>query len=285
MEQIIKEFFSGRKLVIATKHGKEKIIGPLLQSALGVEIIVPADLDTDQFGTFSGEIERPVDPIEAARMKCRLACEQYQCSLAIASEGSFGPHPSMFFVPADDEIVVLIDTENNLEFKARSVSANTNFNGDLFTSWRKAEKFAEMVLFPSHGLIARNNKEGVERLVKGIRTWTDLEQHVDNFLNDYGQVFLETDMRAMYNPTRMTVIEEATKKLIAQIIRTCPNCNTPGFEVVDVKDGLPCSLCGAPTRSTLAYVYGCQRCNFKKEELYPKGKKSEDPMYCDWCNP
>jgi len=285
MDQVVRDFFSGRKLVIATKHDKGKIIGPLLESALGVEIIVPVDLDTDQFGTFSGEIERPVDPLEAARMKCRLACEQYHCSLAIASEGSFGPHPTMFFVPGDDEIVVMVDMDNNLEFKARSLSTKTNFNGDLFTSWRDAEKFAQMVSFPSHGLIVRNKKEGTERLIKGVRTWDDLEKHVEKFLRDYGQVFLETDMRAMHNPTRMTVIGEAAKKLIENITRTCPNCNTPGFEIVDVKDGLPCSQCGTRTRSTLAFIYGCQKCSFKKEELYPNGKKSENPMYCDWCNP
>ncbi len=285
MNKLPKDFFAGRQLVIATKHGKEKVIGPLLKEALGVELIVPQDFDTDQFGTFSGEVERPVDPVEAARLKCKLACEQYNCSLAIASEGSFGPHPSLYFVPGDDEIVVMIDNANKLEFKARSISTKTNFSGDLFTSWREAEKFAQMVSFPSHGLIIRNKKEGYEGLVKGVSTWEELRLHFERFLRDYGQVFLETDMRAMHNPTRMTVIEEATMKLIEHILKTCPNCTTPGFEIVKVKSGLPCSQCNMPTRSTKAYIYSCQKCNYQQEELYPKGKKTEDPMYCDWCNP
>lgn len=285
MDNIVKDLFLGRKLIIATKHEKEKIMKPLLEAALGVEVIVPIDLDTDLLGTFSGEIERPVDPLETARMKCRMACEQYQCSLAIASEGSFGPHPTLHFVPGDDEIVLMMDLENNLEFKARSLSTTTNFNGALLTNWHEVKEFALKVSFPSHGLILRNKKDGIDGLIKGIRTWEELEQNVGMFISSYGQVFLETDMRAMHNPTRMKVIEEATQKLIEIIKHTCPNCNTPGLEIVELKYGLPCSHCGLPTRSVMAYIYGCQKCNFKKEELYPKGKITEVPMYCDWCNP
>lgn len=29
--------------------------------------------------------------------------------LGIASEGSFGPHPSMFFISADDEFLIYMD--------------------------------------------------------------------------------------------------------------------------------------------------------------------------------
>lgn len=285
MDTVVRDLFLGRKLVVATKHEKEKIMSPLLESALGVEIVIPIDFDTDQFGTFSGEIERPVDPLEAARKKCSIACELYQCSLAIASEGSFGPHPTLHFLAGDDEIVLLIDLENNLEFKARSLSTKTNFNGALLTSWSEVKEFAQKVFFPSHGLILRNKRDGMEGLIKGVRTWNELERSVEKLISDFGQVFIETDMRAMHNPTRMEVIKDATKKLIENIYRTCPNCNTPGLEIVALKDGLPCSQCGLPTKSIMAYQYGCQKCNFTKEELYPKGKTMETPMYCDWCNP
>lgn len=133
MSNIKSQYFTGRKIVIATMHGKEAIIGPVLKSELGVDFIVPINFNTDAYGTFSGEIERVVDPAEAGRIKCMAACELTGCDLAIASEGSFGPHPSMFFAPADDEILVLLDLKNNLEIKARVISTNTNFAGDLFT--------------------------------------------------------------------------------------------------------------------------------------------------------
>ncbi len=276
--------FTGRRLAIATKHGKEKVIVPYLE-AIGVQVFVPTDFDTDQFGTFSGEIERKFDPLEAARLKCIAVCERYNCSLAISSEGSFGAHPSMFFIPADDEIMVLLDLEHGLEIKAREISTQTNFSGANCRSWEEAKQFAERVLFPSHGLIVRIAQGEMTDIAKGINKWNDLENAVTTRVRNYGQVFVETDMRATFNPTRMSVIEQATKKLVDSINRLCPECRTPGFDITDVIEGLPCSLCGIPTRSTLSWLYQCQKCKYHEERKFPNGKKQEDPMYCNWCNP
>jgi hypothetical protein len=44
--------FPGRKLLIASKHQKEEVIAPLLEKALEVTCIVPANFDTDELGTF-----------------------------------------------------------------------------------------------------------------------------------------------------------------------------------------------------------------------------------------
>jgi hypothetical protein len=92
-------------------------------------------------------------------------------------------------------------------------------------------------------------------------------------------------MRAMYNLSRMTVIENATKKLVAKVHSCCPQCNIPGFGITDAKKGLECSLCGSATNSTLSYIYICQHCQHTKEAMYPNKKTTEDPMYCDYCNP
>jgi len=89
----------------------------------------------------------------------------------------------------------------------------------------------------------------------------------------------------MYNPTRMSVIENAAKKLVDKVNSHCPACKVPGFGVTDVKKGLACNLCGSPTRSTLSYRYSCQHCGHTQEEMYPHKKTGEDPMYCDYCNP
>ncbi|RTY96888.1 hypothetical protein EKL98_16285, partial [Flavobacterium bomense] len=97
--------------------------------------------------------------------------------------------------------------------------------------------------------------------------------------------YIETDMRAMYNPTRMKVIEKAAFKLVDKIKSLCPKCRTPGFGIIDRREGLPCQQCHFPTRSTLSHIYSCQKCSYKKEEKYPNGKQTEDPMYCDICNP
>jgi hypothetical protein len=279
------ELFKNRSLVIATMHGKEKVIAPLLEENLGVKIIIPEDFDTDRYGTFSGEIERTTDPIEAARIKAKAACQAHQCDLAIASEGSFGAHPSLFFVPADDEIIVLVDIKNDIEIKAREVSTKTNFDGGLFKNWADVKAFAQSVKFPSHALILRKEKQDIAHLIKGITTWAALENNCLSYLKRFGQVFLETDMRAMNNPTRLEVIEMVTKKLIEKILHQCPKCSLPGFDVTEVVAGLPCELCGFPTKGVRYYIYKCAQCHFAEKKMFPHGIKPEDPSYCDHCNP
>ena len=275
----------GKKLVIATMHGKDTVIAPVLKQNLNVTPIVPDKFNTDSYGTFSGEIERIDDPITAARRKCLDACKLTNATSAVASEGSFGPHPTMFFVPADDEFMIFVDTENGIEIVARELSLNTNFAGGSFTEWQEIEKFAGRIGFPAHKLIARKEKADNSDLVKDISSAESLKTNFEYFLGKYGTIFLETDMRAMSNPTRMAVIESVANKLVKKILNPCPNCNFPGFDVTDVVEGLPCSLCGSPTRSTLYHEYQCKKCGHKNKVMYPNGVQKEDPTYCDYCNP
>jgi len=277
--------FKGRNLLIATKHEKEKVIAPILEKELGVKCFISPDLDTDKLGTFTGEIERKNDPITTAREKCLMAMDLTDCDLAVASEGSFGSHPTIFFAPADDEFLLFIDKKNNLEIIARELSTETNFNGAEIKTKEELEEFTKNVKFPSHGLILKKDKDDLSEIVKGITSVKKLNSAFNHFISIYGKAFLETDMRAMHNPTRMKVIEKATIKLANKINSLCPCCYTPGFGVTDGKPGLPCELCNLPTRSTLSHIYTCQKCIYIKEEKYPNGKFTEDPMYCDYCNP
>lgn len=277
--------FNNRNLVIATKHEKEIVIAPLLENELGVQCLVAKNFDTDVLGTFTGEVERKDDPITTARNKCLMAMELNNSDLAIASEGSFGIHPSIFFAPADDEILLFLDRKNDLEIIARELSTDTNFNGEEIKTEKQLVDFARKVKFPSHALIIRKAKNDFTEIVKGIADWETLNKTFHQFLEKYGTAFFETDMRAMYNPTRMKVIEKATKKLVDKINSCCPQCNTPGFGITDGKQGLPCSYCGNETRSTLSYIYTCQKCSYTKKDMYPNKKTEEDPMYCDRCNP
>ena len=97
--------FKGRNIVLATKHGKENVMAPLLEKELGLNCFLATDLDTDLLGTFSGEVERKKNSLETARDKCLLAMELTNAELAISNEGSFGAHPQLFFLPADEEII------------------------------------------------------------------------------------------------------------------------------------------------------------------------------------
>lgn len=279
------EIFENRKLVIATKHKKEQLIQPLLEQSIGVQCVLPDSFDTDQLGTFSGEVERKLDPLETARLKCEMAMDETGCDLAVASEGSFGQHPSIIFTSADDEIVLLLDRKNKLEIVGRKISTDTNFDGKEVKTIEEGMQFAIEHGFPEHAMILRKHQQNNEKIYKNIDEELNLKHHLDELLNDVESAWIETDMRAMYNPKRMAVIAQATEKLLENILNCCPSCDTPGFQVEEVESGLPCGLCALPTRSTLAFKYKCRKCGCEERKYYPHGKEKEDPMYCDICNP
>lgn len=266
-------------------HHKEQVMAPILEKGLGVICTTPKDFDTDSFGTFSGEITRVSDALTVARQKCLAAIVATDCDLAVASEGSFGPHPSAYFATADDELVVLIDRLHNLEIIGRAVSFKTNFAGKVVESEKDLLDFASQVDFPTHGLILRSSKESTEGMVKGILSEKVLLESFHTIQSKYHSVFVETDMRALYNPTRMEIISMATKKLVQNVQSLCPECQTPGFTITDVKIGLPCSWCGSATSSVLSHIYSCKKCCYTQEDWYPKHKKTEDPGFCNYCNP
>lgn len=277
--------FLNRKLVIATMHGKEAVLAPILEKELGVQVVLPQQLDTDQFGTFSGERERHLSPLEAAIAKCKAAMQLTGCDLAVASEGSFGAHPLFGFLNSDEEIVVLVDAQYQLQVAAKELSTVTNFNGATIHSLQELEQFAKAAQFPSHALIIRATKTDTSGLRKGITNEEQLQQQAKQWLHERGSFYIETDMRAHFNPMRMQVIEAAARKLIDKLKLPCAACGMPGFDVVEVVPGLPCTYCGTATRSTKYFIKRCQCCAHESTEWYPHGKEGEDPMYCDTCNP
>ncbi|AWH86509.1 hypothetical protein HYN59_15950 [Flavobacterium album] len=277
--------FRGRKLLIVTKHGKERVIADLAESALGVECIVADEFDTDLLGTFTGEIGRPGDALETLRRKCHEGLALYGCDLAIASEGSFGPHPAIFIASGDDELVMLVDTLNGLEIVARELTVDTNFSAATINSKEELDHFLQLARFPGHAVIVRRAENDTTAMIKGISDPEEMDSISREYLEKYGSFFIETDMRAMHNPTRMQVIRRATAKLIERAGSLCPACGTPGFGVTSVKAGLPCSACRCETDSTLSHISVCAKCSHTVEKLYPHGKNEEDPMYCNFCNP
>lgn len=281
--------FNNRVAVLATMHKKERVIAPLLQKELGVKVTVPQNFNTDRFGSFTREIERSGSQIEAARLKAQQALLLTGESLGIASEGSFVPHPSLPCISCNREIVVFLDRENNLEIFGEELSTDTNHNHIKVKDTKQAFEFAKKFGFPEHGLVVMLNDypKNSDEIIKGITTEKELVEAINYGLtkSPNGRVHLETDMRAMYNPTRMKNIEKATYNLLEKINSFCPKCSTPGFDIIQRIPGLPCEWCSTPTNLTRAAIYRCQRCGFRKEKLFPEGKQFAEPSQCMYCNP
>jgi hypothetical protein len=250
----------------------------------GMKCFVPHAFNTDQFGTFSGEVKRSEDALSAARKKCELASKFYGFDLVLASEGSFGPHPEFIFVYANEEILVLKDFKNNIEIVSKHLSLDTNFSGTYCQTLSELKLFAEQAKFPSHGLILRDHADSVNYLFKGLRSWDKLLAAFNYVKSRFGIVYVETEMRGMHNPSRQRVIEQTTIKLKDKISSLCPICYYPGFDITDLIHGLPCGNCGLPTRSPKAFLKKCIKCNYTLQ-MPQNNKTSEDPMFCDYCNP
>lgn len=281
---VIMEFFKNRKIVIATKHNKEKVVGSFL-SSLGLEYFIPENFDTDAFGTFTREVVRMGNQVEACRTKALEAMKYTGVDIAIASEGSFGPDPTMPFVCSNLELILLVDKKNGIEVRGYARTNNTNFSHTYVSSITEAIDFAKKVGFPEHGVIVRKNEHSQE-ICKDIFSWEDFKDVVAKLLNKpfTKKIFLETDMRAHRNPTRMQNIELAMEDLMRNITRTCPQCQIFGYSITDYINGLPCRICRQPTDIAKFALYECVKCG-NKEEKKIENVECAEPAQCQYCNP
>lgn len=266
-------------------HRKEEAIFPVFDECLGLRGKVLENANTDLLGTFTGEIPRNAGPLETLKQKCRnwlsLATEH---DLIVATEGSFGPHPHLFFIPAHQELIHLIDLKNNWEITESIISTETNFARSVVHSEKELIEFAEKAGFPEHGIIIRTGNPEVP-YYKGIHDEAKLISAYNEAMISGKSVEVETDMRALHNPKRMKVISLLAEKLCKRLLCTCPECNLPGFGFVEPVYGLACELCGNETNELKYELHGCVRCNFKKQVVPNGGKSFADAGNCPFCNP
>lgn len=271
-------------MALGSMHHKELVMEPVLREAFDIEMVVPQAIDTDQLGTFTGEIERKNSPIECAKQKCLMAMENLGLDIGIATEGSFGQHPLVFFSQGHQEIVVLIDKKYDLVLTASVLTTNTIFSGRLIQSLDELREFCKQVEFPHQGLILKDKEEDFSILFKGISSEDKLEKLTSPFFKRQQPFWLETDMRAMFSPSRMKVIKEATKKMVDKMTSCCPECNVPGFSKVRGVEGLKCSHCGLPTKLFKEHEFQCVKCDYTLRSKNGVPEQA-DPTYCDFCNP
>lgn len=177
-----------------------------------------------------------------------------------------------------------MDAKNDLKIVVIVFILETNFNGFNIANEIELLEFANRAKFPSHELLIKPFENNYSKVVKGILKWDALKMNFEEFKKEFGSVYIETDIRANFNLSRMKVIAYATKKLLDAVLSKCPKCEVSGFVVTDVLAGLRCSWCNCATQSTLSFVYICKKCEFTEEVFYPHEKTKEDPAYCGYRN-
>lgn len=268
---------------MVTKHQKEQAIAPILYNALGIDVEVNSTFDTDTLGTFTGEVKREQNAKVTVLNKCLAGLKNSSHNIGIASEGSFGAHPEMSFLPFNEEWLVWVDQKRNIILYAKSQTIETNFFQATIGDASELEPFLNQIQFPSHGVIIKNEAQVV--IAKNNFNQNALLKTVQQALKSNKTVLLETDMRAMYNPTRMLNIKAAAKKLVEQLEAFCPNCNTPGFVISDYEPGLPCELCSFPSQHPKTGIKKCTNCDHHERVDFPNGQTTLDAQYCQFCNP
>lgn len=274
--------------MLATRHGKEEAIAPALRELAGLEVEVAA-IDTDRFGTFTGEVERPAPPAQTARLKARAGMEESGAAIGLASEGAYGPHPEAAFVTSGLELIAFVDDGLGIELVEGIRTTSTNASRiDAGEVDERILEWAAGAGFPDHALTVRPSGGAREAPVfKGIREPGELKEAVGRCAARApdGRACIETDMRAHVNPTRMAQIAVVARALGERLATPCPACAAPGFGAVEAVPGLPCGRCGLPTDWTAKVIHGCCVCEEWATLPRPDGLEVADPANCRACNP
>jgi hypothetical protein len=245
--------------------------------------------NTDQLGTFSGEVERLDDAINTCRRKALMGLEQSGLRLGLASEASFGPHPAVPMLAAGQELLLFVDLDRSMYVLEQRLELSNNYAHKLLLPGEDPSAWLQQVGFPSHGVIARpaEASPGLCRWHKDLSSYTALAGAIAacRRVDSRGQVWLEADMRAHRNPTRMRSIRRVGVALARRLCTPCPRCSAPGWGLLDTSSGLPCRSCGTATELTATEIWGCGACGHQLERSRRDGLSAADPGHCPWCNP
>lgn len=279
--------YAGRLARLVTKHGKERAIARPLHFALGLVVVPTTDVDTDTLGTFVGDVPRVRAAPDVALAKARMGLSDGSL-IALASEGSFGPHPAYPFLARGVEHIAFVDAELGLELVETAAGLDTNFAYAEFGIDDDLAPFLERVRFPQHGVIVRAAEwRSGDPYEAGITDAVALAQAVSRHRawSPASRIRLDTDMRAHLNPTRLRAIRRVAFRLARRLVCACPSCGAPGYGLADVVRGLPCVACGTPTDLVAHEVWACALCGHREDRARSDGRVHAEPDQCPTCNP
>jgi hypothetical protein len=281
--------YLGATVILPTKHAKSLAVALPFWSHLKADVLEYVT-DTDQLGTFSGEVERSGNALECARRKCEWGFELPgdRIEYCLASEGSFGPHPLVPFLARDQEILYFIDRRLGFHLHMGHASEKTNYQMKAISTLDELQEFAMSARFPSHALVLRpNDRSSKDVLFKGIVDNNVLKRSFEKAMcaSRDGLVWAETDMRAQFNPMRMAVISELADKMARRLATLCPSCEAPGWGISTTEKGLVCEGCGQATDMILHENHGCVLCSHTETLPRSDGLQTAPRMYCQYCNP
>lgn len=276
------EPFHGAHFGLLSLHDKASIIAPLLAERWQARLTNSSAFDTDTLGTFSGEVERRLSPLECALRKAQLAVELTGADFGLGSEGSFGASP-WGFGTYNQELVACVPVRGDW--------AVVGVYGSAFAvdEYRPSDPVSQQRFWQQlpagQRVMAVATDCDIRKSIKGIATESELNaqlaaQFAENIPADLRITY---DLRAHHSPQRRVHIARATENLLARLACNCPECERPGFWPDQPETGLPCADCGTPTHSLSARIAQCAGCGYRQRTAV--NKALADPATCPWCNP
>jgi hypothetical protein len=271
--------YRGRVIAVGTQHGKQHQFAPPFRRVLGAELVTPTT-DTDQFGTFTGEVARTGSATDAARAKARLAMSATGLPYGLSSEASYGRLPGGWL--GHEEILLFCDDVAGIEIVeghrtsavpavAQRVSGYDDVCGPLLDG------------LPGQALIVRP-LGAAGTITKGINGTDALSSAIAAAISASpdGVALVEPDLRAHHNPGRRLILARLAETMARRLAIPCSSCGAPGFGRVDAELGLPCRVCQTPTALRRNEIHACAVC--EHHESRPVGATA-DPADCPACNP
>lgn len=277
---------------VATRHRKTRPMARVLGGPGGLRLRT-VDVDTDAYGTFTGDVPRRGTPVETALAKARAGLDRSGRRLGLASEGAFAPHPVAGIVTLQLEVVALVDDGTGLQVVGRA--------SDL-APWARRHVLHPADLDAPGAWLARNMADDGQRWVvrpsdprgeapgagiaKGLRGAAEVVVAARRAAacSASGEVVVESDLRAHVCPRRLPVLVRAAADLAARLARRCDVCGSPGFGRDRVLTGAPCGWCRRPTEVPTASVDRCPACGHEVTTVLADGEWA-DPGRCGYCNP
>lgn len=269
-------------IAFATMHGKELLARATFAEILGARVVAPQHLNTDLFGTFSGEIPRNSSPRSTALAKARLGMHVNQTPYGLASEGTFS---AGFGASVQDiEVLVFVDDALGIEIVEVSTTASPLPAGRSVSDVDEVRAYAQRIGFPEQWIIFHTTRNAATTTVKDIGDREMLQRIGEQLLTEpNSSVTIEPDYRAHHCPTRAENIRELCQRMAHRLATACPQCSTPGFGELGVEYGVPCQNCGTATPLIAADIHGCAKCTYR--ERVSRSVVSASPQWCSLCNP
>ena len=277
--------YRGQMIAFGTRHGKHHQVRDTFAQVLGAEVVVPTDIDTDQFGTFTGDVPRTLDPVAAARAKAHLGMAATTARFGLASEATYGPLPGVG-VSGHEEVLLFLDPGRGIEIIEGERCLLTPPAQLRVAAGDDLDHYLHRAGFPEQALVVRYTRGGtLSTVAKGVTGRDDLvaATAAARDRSDDGHALLEPDLRAHHNPTRRVVLTRLGQRLAQRLATPCPACACPGYGRTDTERGLPCTACAAPTDLITADVHTCGQC--AHQHRVRRAAITADPRWCPLCNP